>query len=231
MPSYSLTLEISSADLAVIKAAGMRVTLAKPVGSGDPSVIWLAIDPYQSTVIQWDEQYWIYASTTAIVHGATVTKLAEISPGPAIDAGIYSFGPSGEFGAFEPISSIPAGTYAVANYMPYSQFPLLTFGLSQSAQVSQQLAERKPISVQPVLSQQKTELTPSPQIFIWLQNQFSSETIITRIIANVTIARFGSGISDLTMVYNPQLGIFVPTTNLKEMIENNIVELRTPFLI
>jgi hypothetical protein len=230
MPSYSLKLEIAAADLAIIRAAGLRLTLARPVGNGDPNVVWLALDPFPSTVIQWDESYWIFASTTPIVHGATVTILSEILPGPALDAGIYSFTPSGEFGAFEPVSSIPAGTYAVANNMPYDHFPLLTFGLSQSPQVAPQPVEPKPISVRSVLSQQKTELTPLPVIFIWLQNEFTSETIITRITANVTIARYGNGISELTTVYDPHRGIFVPATNLEDMIDSNIVELRTPLL-
>ena len=39
MPNYSLTLNIDPSDLNVIKAAGQRLTLAKPVGSGDPNVV------------------------------------------------------------------------------------------------------------------------------------------------------------------------------------------------
>ena len=44
-------------------------------------------------------------------------------------------------------------TFASNNNMPYNQYPMLTFGLSQSAMISKKPAERKPISAQAVLSQ------------------------------------------------------------------------------
>jgi len=231
MPGYSLTLNIDPKDLNIIKAAGQRLTLAKPVGSGDPNVVWLSIDPFPSTTVEWEEKYWIYASTTEVSQGASISKLSEVSPGPALDAGYYPFTPSATFGVFQPAPAIPSGTFASNNNMPYNQYPMLTFGLSQSAMISKKPAERKPISAQAVLSQQQIQMTPFTNIYVWLQSQFASETIITKITGNSTVAKFGGGVTDITLVYDPTRGIFVPSTDADTMVKKGLIELRTPFLI
>ncbi|MBU3961463.1 MAG: hypothetical protein KJ670_14965 [Alphaproteobacteria bacterium] len=231
MPSYSLTLNIDPTDLNVIKAAGQRLTLAKPVGSGDPNVVWLSIDPFQSTTVEWTEDYWIYASTTEVTQGNNISKLSEVTPGPALDAGYYPFTPAATFGVFQNNPGIASGTYAAENMMPYTQYPALTFGLSQSAMVSKKLAERKPISAQSVLSQQQIQMTPFTNVYVWLQSQFASETIITKIIGNNAVARFGGGVTDITLKYDPNRGIFVPDVASEGLIERGMIELRMPLMI
>ena len=77
MPDYRLQLLIDPSVLPIIRAAGQRITLAKPVNSdSSPNVVWLSIDPFQSTEVQWSEEYGIYASTTAVQQGASITKLS-----------------------------------------------------------------------------------------------------------------------------------------------------------
>lgn len=231
MPNYSLTLNIDPTDLNVIKAAGQRLTLAKPVGSGDPNVVWLSIDPFQSTTVEWTEEYWIYASTTEVAQGNNISKLSEVTPGPALDAGYYPFTPAATFGVFQNSPAIPSGTFAAENMMPYTQYPALTFGLSQSAMVSKKKAERKPISAQSVLSQQQIQMTPFTNIYVWLQSQFASETIITKIVGNNAVARFGGGVNDITLKYDPNRGVFVPDVKSEGLIERGMIELRTPLLL
>ncbi|MNT20658.1 hypothetical protein D3C72_1559730 [compost metagenome] len=115
--------------------------------------------------------------------------------------------------------------------MPYTQYPALTFGLSQSAMVSKKLAERKPISAQSVLSQQQIQMTPFTNVYVWLQSQFASETIITKIIGNNAVARFGGGVTDITLKYDPNRGIFVPDVASEGLIERGMIELRMPLMI
>lgn len=231
MPNYSLTLNIAPDDLKNIKAAQQRITLAKPVGSGDPNVIWLSIDPFQSTTVEWTEDYWVFASTTAVAQGASITKLSEVTPGPALDAGYYPFTSAAVFNPFQKDASIPGGTFAANNDMPNSQYPYLTFGLSQSALINKKPAERKPISAQTVLATQQIQMTPFTTIYIWLQSQFSSETIITKIIGHTAVAKFGGGVNSMTLKYDPDRGVFVPEASSKNLLEQGLIELRTPLLL
>lgn len=231
MADYTLTLNIDPVDLNYIKAAGQRLTLAKPVGSGDPNVVWLSIDPFPSTTIEWVEDYWIYASTTEVTQGATISKLSEVTPGPALDAGYYPFTPAATFGVYQKTPSIPSGTFGANNNMPYNQYPALTFGLSQSALISKKPAERKPISATSVLSQQQILMTPFTNIYVWLQSQFASETIITKITGKSTVAKFGGGVTDIALKYDPDRGMFVPEQTSLALLDSGLIELRMPFLI
>lgn len=228
MPDFTLTLNIDPETLKIIKAAQQRITLAKPVGSGDPNVVWLSIDPFQSTTVEWTEDYWIYASTTQIVEGASISKLSEVTPGPALDAGYYPFTSAAVFNEFVKTNEIPRGTFAANNDMPASSYPFLTFGLSQSALVNKKKAERKPISAQLVLPTQQSKMTPFTNVYIWLQSQFSSETIITKITGKSAVAKFGGGVNEITMAYDLDRGVFVPENNA--LVDEGIVELRTPLL-
>lgn len=231
MTKYTLTLNIDPDDMKYIKPAGQRLTLAKPVGSGDPNVVWLSIDPFPSTTITWTEDYWIYASTAEIADGASIDKLSEVAPGPALDSGFYPFTPAAIFGPLQKDPQIARGTYAANNYMPHAQYPALTFGLSQSAMIGKTLAERKPISAQSVLATQQIQMTPFTHVYVWLQSQFASETIITKIIGNSSVARFGGGVESIVMKYDPDRGLFIEDQQSAGMTERGIIELRTPLLV
>lgn len=211
MPNYRLQLQIDPVDLAIIRASGQRITLAKPVNSdSSPNVVWLSIDPFQSTEVQWSEEYGIYSSTTAVQQGASITKLSETGV-PAQDGATYSFTSAATFnGPFG--GGVAPGTYGAQNDMPYSSYPVLTFGLTQSALINQKPSERKPISATPVLATQFAAMTPFSSVYIWLQSQFSSETIITKITGKTSKARFGGAVTDINMKYDPMLGVFVPVT-------------------
>jgi hypothetical protein len=213
MSSYRLQILIDPRDLTIIRAAGMRITLARPVNSSSsPNVVWLSIDPFQSTQVQWTDDYGIYASTTAVVSGARIAKLSETTI-PAASGASYSFANSATFNGPFSSGNVPAGSYGVQNDMPFSSYPSLTFGLTQSALVNQQPVDRKPISATPVLAAQFALMTPFPNVYLWLQSQFSSETIITQISNRTTIARFSGNLTDITLKYDPTLGVFVPVAN------------------
>lgn len=231
MANYSLSLTITQADLNIIKGAGQRITLAKPVSSGDPNVVWLSIDPFQNTTVEWKEEYWIYASTSEITQGTQIAKISEVSPGPAQDAGYYTFTSAATFTPFTKETNIAEGTYVANNEMPFSQYPVLTFGLSQSALVSKKPVERKPISAQSVLSRQKMEATPFTNVHVWLQSQFASETIITRIVGNSTVAKFGGGVNEISLAYDANKGVFVPAAESAKLHDKGLILLRTPLVI
>ncbi len=230
MPNYNLKLVIDPKDLEIIRASQQRITLAKPVNSeSSPNVVWLSIDPFQAPDVSWTEEYGVYSSTTAIQDGASITKLSETTPFPAQDGSYYSFTSGATFSGPFTGNGVQRGSYGAQNDMPYSQYPVLTFGLTQSAMVNQKLAERKPISATPVLSTQFSNMTPFTTVFVWLQAQYASETIITRITGKNSRARFGGGINDITLKYDPTLGVFVPATAAKGAVDvSHAVSVSTP---
>ncbi|MGV8938059.1 MAG: hypothetical protein ACOH2J_13120 [Allorhizobium sp.] len=213
MPTYSLTLNFDPDVLVNIKKAGQRVAIAKPVNSGGPSVIWLDIDPFPSTTIEWEEDYWIYASNDEIENGARINKLTEVYPGPALDAGYYELQDTCVFGPFvkgNTILPVAPGTYAAINNVPYGNYNCLTFGLAQTALINKKPHERKPISAQSVLATQHIRMTPFITLFVWLEAEFSSETIITEIAGTASTAKFGGGVTDIDLTYDPIHGLFLP---------------------
>jgi hypothetical protein len=207
--NFNLKLLIDTETLPIIRDSGQRITLAKPVNADTtPSVVWLSIDPFASTDVSWEEQYGIYASTTKVVDGATISKLSETGVG-AQDGATYTFTSGAVFNGPFP-GGVPRGSYGAQNDMPSSLYPVLTFGLTQDALVNQVAAKRKPLSATPVLATQFAEITPFTIVFVWLQAQFRSETIITRITGRNTKVRLGGGVNEATLKYNAELGVFVP---------------------
>ncbi|WP_269583055.1 hypothetical protein [Roseibium sp. Sym1] len=211
MTSYQLQLNIDMETLRYIKAAQQRITLARTVSSSEPSVVWLTFDPFAANMIEWAEDFWLYASNTQMTSGASILKLSELTPGPALDAGYYPFTAAAVFNQFVGSSDIPQGSFAINNDMPPSSYPALTFGLSQTANVNGQVTERKVISAQMVLANQTLLLTPTTRVYVWLQSQFTSGTAIGKIIGKYTVATFGGGVSEISMTYDPNRGIFVPS--------------------
>lgn len=230
MPKYRLQLIIDPEDLPIIRGAQQRITLAKPVSTESPNVVWLSIDPFQSTEVEWVEEYGIYASTTALKEGASITKLSETGVG-AVTGSYYTFTAGATFQGPFTGPGVPDGSYGAQNDMPHSQYPELTFGLTQSALINQKPAERKPISATQVLATQFANMTPFSNVFIWLQSRFASETIITKITGRSVKAKFGGSVTDISLTYNPSLGIFVPTAvQGKALTETDAVELSMPLL-
>lgn len=209
MPSYELELNFEPDVLETVQKAGQQIKIAKPVNGESPNVIWLSVDPFQSNVITWEEQYGIYVSDTKIQHGAHITKISETNF-PASDHAYYRLTNANVFKGPFTDRDVRAGTFAAYNEVDYDKYQSLTFGLTQTALVNAKPHERKPLSATPVLSRQAVEMTPFTHIYIWLQAEFASETIISRIIGMPTMAKFGGDVQRLSLKYRPQLGTFQP---------------------
>jgi len=224
MSGYKLRLLIDKNDLAILKAGQQRITLARQVNSTTPDVIWQAIDPSVSTDVEWEAEYGLYAANVPVMHGARITKIAE-ADAPVRDDGRYSFtrdmifaGPSGSGGA--------RGSYALDNDMPFSLYPVLTFGLTQSARINQQRSRFHPISATPVLATQPLTMTPFADVCVWMEPASSSETIISRIDRPYSVVRFSAGANEITLKFDPNLGVFVSASPRGELQhDSELVEL------
>lgn len=226
---FNVKFLIDNKDLEIVRAAGQRVTLAKPVDGSSPNVVWLSIDPFGSTDVQWTEEYGVYASNTQIAEGAQITKLSETGV-PALDGAYYTFTSGAVFNGPFP-GKVPSGSFGAQNDMPSSSYPVLTFGLTQDALVNQKVAQRKPLSATPVLATQFAKMTPYTIVYAWLQSQFASETIITQITGKSTKIKLGGGVNEMTLKYDAMLGVFVPVTSDGDLQrESELVELHLPEL-
>ncbi len=206
---FTLTLNVAPGDLDIINGAQQKIALAKPVGNAKADVIWLAFDAFESNTIQWSEEYWLYASTASVTKSGTkITKLSEVQPGPALSGSVYPFSDNATFGTAVKNPDVPTDTFSAVNNMSYGKYPALTFGLSQTAQVNQEIQNRKPISASSVLATQSIQITPYTDIYIWLEGHFQSSTIVTDITGNKAVAKFGGGINEITMTYDGKSGVF-----------------------
>lgn len=112
--------------------------------------------------------------------------------------------------------------------MPYSEYPKLTFGLTQEALINTVKSGKKPLSAAYVLATQFIAMTPLTTLYAWLQAQLQSETIITKITGKHTKIKLG-GITHMTLQYNPEAGVFVPVGEAGEWLpEHPAVELLAP---
>jgi len=213
MPNYTLDLAIDSDSLKILKAAQLKITIAKPVGGSSPNVTWLVFDPFQGNKVEWEEQYSIYASPNQVIqNGAVITRLSE-TDFPANDAAYYSFDSTATFqGPFTDSGAPPSGSYKVVNNMPHTQYPALTFGLQQKASINGSGINPSPLNAAVVPAALNATFTPLTTVYVWLQASYTSGTVITQVNGNATIVTFGGSVTEKSLVYNPATGTFIPSS-------------------
>ncbi|WP_374334259.1 hypothetical protein [Leeia sp.] len=63
MPSYTLNIDFSAADLGTLLSAGEHVVITKRMNcSPGASVAWLAFSPQAQNTVNWSEDYTLYAT-------------------------------------------------------------------------------------------------------------------------------------------------------------------------
>lgn len=210
---FQLDLSIDTVDLRILKAAQMRIVLAKPVGSANPNVAWLSFDPFEGNSVTWTEEYGLYASNSELKAGAQIVKISS-APFPAQDGKYYAFKSDATF--YGPNSGgdvPPLNSFRVFNEMPTSQYPLLLFGLMQSARVNGKTAEFRPLNANQVPAGTSVTFTPLTTVQVWLQSNLVSGTVLVDVISKVTQVTFGKDINKQQLKYDPNKGQFVSFSN------------------
>ncbi|HEV3321861.1 MAG TPA: hypothetical protein VG147_06660 [Solirubrobacteraceae bacterium] len=210
---YTLNTSFSQEDLRIMRMVGSNVVVAKP--SDDPSqpnVAWVVFHPLESNKLEWEEEYGIYASNTELTNGALITQLSR-SAFPAQDGKVYEFTPSGFFGP--PSSGGTLGSFTSINAYkdPYTNKGYLTFGLFQDANINSVHAQALPVSAALVPYQQKIVMTPYTTIYLWLQAQVQSSSVLSTITSPMTKVRFGGGVTDISLAYDAESGKFITKAN------------------
>ena len=213
MPKYTLDLTIDAKSLEIFKAAQLKITIAKPVGTSSPNVTWLVFDPFEGNKVEWEEQYGIYASPNKVIqNGAVISRLSE-TDFPANDAAYYSFNSTATFsGPFTDSGAPVTGSYKVVNNMPNTQYPALTFGLEQKASINGNGINPSPLNAAVVPDALSATFTPLTTVYVWLQAQFISGTVITEVNGNAAVVTFGGSVTYKSLKYNPATGTFIPSS-------------------
>lgn len=211
MSVYTLELRIDASDVPTLRAAQLKITLAQSCGALQPNVIWLAIDPFERNTVVWTDAYAFYASPQQqLVHGAVLSMLTQTTL-PVTDAAYYAFTTGMHFtGPFIGAGAPPRGTYQVNNDVPNTQYPALTFGLLQQAELGGTRLSPAPINAAVIPAAFAGQFTPLPAVYVWLQASWLSSTVITQITGNATCVTFSQTMAAQTLQYNPGNGRFVP---------------------
>jgi len=196
VPAYALNINLTKEQVDLFSLTGSNVVIAKPTQGGPSNVAWQVFRPLEKNEVQWEENYGIYASTRRIENGAVLTQMSQ-TPYPALDGKIYPFLQSGTFGA--PAGGGEKGTFSSIN--EYDK-PALTFGLYQSATVNGELVEGNAISAAPVLQGSEVSMTPFTTLFVWLQSQVFSNTVVTKVTSPKTEVVFGGATTEITLGYD-----------------------------
>lgn len=212
MSTFNLKVAFTNSQLEVLYATGTNVIVAKPTSDGTPNVAWQVFKPLQANQISWEELYGIYASTSAIVNGATLSQLSSV-PIPAAENKLYTLEDSGV------ITGPSSGGYPNAFTLnnKYSNKDYMTVGLYQDANVNGTDIIGNATSAAPVLLQSTAVMTPFTTVYIWLQSQVRSNSVITNVTSPMTQLKFGGGVDDISVAYDSESGKFLPTGNTAKL--------------
>lgn len=208
MANYELNTAFTDDQLKVLYETGTNVIIAKPTGGGTPNVAWQVFKAMQSNTLTWSEEYGIYASTSEVVNGAKLTQLSSV-PLPAAMDKLYTLEPSAIISG--PVSGGAPNSFALLNKYPVK--PAVTVGLFQDANVNGTKIIGNAISAVPVMLQSTATMTPYTTVYIWLQSQVVSNTVVTTVTSPMTQLKFGGGINEISIAYDSASGHFLPTSN------------------
>lgn len=220
MPNYELKVGFSDDDLIMLYATGTNVVIAKPSLGSTPNVAWQVFRPMQANTVTWEEKYGIYASSSDVVNGARLTQLSSV-PIPAAINKLYTLEPQAIITG--PGSGGSPDSYSLVNRWDVK--PYVTVGLYQDATVNGTDIKDNALSAAGVPLNSTAVMTPYTVVYIWLQSQVLSNTVVTNVTSPMTELEFGGGVNTISVVYDPSTGHFIPAPGAKQVKHNPILPL------
>lgn len=211
MPTYTLNTTFTDQDLQRFLASGSNVVVAKPNAGGTPNVAWVVFRPLLGNSMSWEDEYGIYASNVELTSAGARLNQMSWTPYPAEDANTYELSPAGSF--VGPIGPGPKGSYKATNL--YDNLPkgYLTFGLYQRSEVNGNQMGNNAVSAAPVIYNSDATITPFTTIYLWIQSQVVSNSVLTVVTSPQTKVTFGGNVTDISLVYDASSGLFRKPSN------------------
>jgi len=218
MSTFNLKTAFTNEQLQNIYLAGLNVIVAKPTGGTNPDVAWQVYKPLQANTLSWQEEYGIYASTTEVVNGARLSQLSSVPVG-ALQNRLYTLEVSGATSG--PTSGGVPNGYAMEN--KYDNKPYMTIGLFQDANVNGTEIAGNAISAKTTLLSHTAKMTPFTTLYMWLESNVISNTVVTNVTSPMTKLKFGGDVKTISVVYDSSSGTFIPDANALETIDASLV--------
>ncbi|SJZ96176.1 hypothetical protein SAMN04488128_10250 [Chitinophaga eiseniae] len=212
MAEYSLSVQFTQAQLDVLYATGSNVVVAKPTGGSAPNVAWQVFRPMRSNKLSWGEEYGIYASTSKVQNGAKLDQLSSVPVGAAMNK-LYTLEPSANIKG--PVSGGSPDAYSLLN--KYDAQDYMTVGLYQDATVNGTDITGNALSAAPVLLASTATMTPFTTVYIWLQSQVLSNTVVTLVTSPMTQLKYGDGVNNLSVAYDSASGKFLSADSARHL--------------
>ena len=204
----ALNFNLTSENVKTIKGVNQSITIVKSTvqASQEQPVAWIAFPPMESISVTWTEDYFIYASDTAIDAGATI-KESSITDDPVettqlytFDGGTFKAGPGGESAAFDAFNS-GAQTY--------------TLGLAQVAKINNKPVAA-PISASSVLSNENVSFQPRVKISVFLSATTDNGVVLSKIQGAVYEFELSLSNTSIALVFDETHNKFMKDPNSKK---------------
>jgi len=201
---YQINISIDDAGLQSIYAANQYVTLVKSIVSNplpNLPIAWLAFQPLEGNQVVWIENYYLYATTSVLQSGATITMTSQT--GSAAQLGwIYTF----QQGIFTGAQG-SGSTFNVSDEMQGS----FSFGLAQAATVNN-VSTIAPLNAVPVLYNEQASFTPQETISVFLSSYSNNGTVISQVASNALVVTLSSQSPTANLGFNDSTNTFYPIT-------------------
>jgi len=204
MANYQLDVAFTNEQLETLFATGSNVIIGKKSVAGLPNVAWQVFRPFQNNVISWEDEYGIYVSPVEIKNGEKLFQASTVNIG-AVTGQLYTLEPSAVISG--PISSGQQGAYALLNKYSYKSY--MTVGLFQNAVVNFTDGGKNCISANSVLLNSTAIMEPFTTVYIWIQANLVSNSIVTTITSVVTELKFDNSVTTLSVKYESSTGKFI----------------------
>lgn len=221
MSNYQLKVAFTDEQLQVLYLTGTNVIVAKPSSDGStPNVAWQVFKPMQNNSLSWQEEYGLYASNSEIRNGANLTQISSVPVGAAMNK-LYTLESNATI--LGPSDGGMPNSFALKNSYPADR-GYMTVGLYQDATVNGTEILGNAISAVPVILASTAVMTPYTTVYIWLQSQVISNTVVTTVTSPMTMLKFGGGTAEISVKYDSQSGKFINAGTMK-LAELSIQEL------
>jgi hypothetical protein len=211
MAQYAITTSFSAADLERFYATGSNIVLARPLSGVALNMAWVVYRPFQKNYLGWNDDFAIYASDFPIQNGVVPQPNAQTDPNfPVQLAMVYTMQPAGTITG--PVTSGgAAGAFMIDNeYQNTSGY--LAFGLRQPATIEGKASAPTAASAITVLQGTKGILTPAPAVYLWVQPNIVSGTVVTVFTAPITKVALTAATPSADLLYQSATGTFTTTT-------------------
>lgn len=205
MSHYKLNISFPDDALNTIYAAKQKLALVKSVeGDSGAPVIWIATAPFESNVVEWNNEFQLYSSRQEAKNGATIRKLSETK---AIENHTFDF-KDAVFQSSQTDDKIGANKYGVHNSM--NEYPSLTFGLAASVSVNGKKEGGKPINAILLPYNHTAVMSPVEKVSVFLASDIDDGVVQTKGYSNMIQLIYSGNQVEKSIRYDTSKGMFVP---------------------